>query len=122
MVGFLSSEVTVLWRSRFARQVATLSFGTVAAQALAYFATPLLTRLYTAEQFGQASVFTSVGLILGQIATAKYELAINVAPDEDEALRAFLISLVAALAGAIVLTVTLGLFGGTIAGVLAFGL
>lgn len=118
MMDLLSSEVAALWRSRFARQVAILSVGTVTAQAFGYFSTPLLTRLYTAEQFGQASVFTSIGLILGQVATAKYELAINIAPNEDEALRAFLISLLAALAGALALTVALTLFGGPIAGAL----
>jgi O-antigen/teichoic acid export membrane protein len=118
----LSDEMSVLWRSRFARQVATLSFGTVAAQAVAYFTMPLLTRLYTAEQFGQASVFTSVGLVMSQVATAKYELAINIAPDEDEALRTWLISLVAAMTGAFVLTAAVAFFGAAIAGALGIPL
>src|SRR5262245_62152360 len=111
-MNLLSREIRTVWRSRFARQVATLSFGTVAGNGIAYFTTPLLTRLYTAEQFGQAAVFTSVGLILSQVATGKYELAISVAPNEGVALRTFLISLLVALAWTLVLTVLLVFFCG----------
>ncbi len=122
MVSLLSKEMGVLWRSRFARQVATLSFGSVVANGVAYLTAPLLTRLYTAEQFGQAAVFTNVGLILGQAATTKYELAISVASDEKEAFRIFLISLLAALSGSLVLTLLLVLLGSEIASFLGIQL
>lgn len=71
----------------FARGVAVLSSGTVGAQILLLLAAPILTRLYSPEDFGVLAVFVSVLSILGVIAALRYELAIPVVDDDETALN-----------------------------------
>ena len=70
----------------YRRQVAVLVSGTAAAQALPIAASPILTRLYTPEDFGLLALYGSVAGILMSLSTAQYELAITLpAKDEDAA-------------------------------------
>ncbi len=70
-------------RSEFAKNVATLMTGATLAQAVPIAVSPILTRLYTPEDFGILALFVSVTAIFGVIVSGKYELAILI-PDEDE--------------------------------------
>ncbi len=71
-------------KSEFSRNVLTLMTGTTIAQAIPIAISPILTRIYTPEDFGVLAVFTSITLIFGSIATGRYELAIMLpAKDED---------------------------------------
>lgn len=67
----------------FTRNVLTLFTGTTIAQAIPVLIAPVLTRLYSPKDFGLAALFFSVTSILGVIANGRYELAI-VLPVEDE--------------------------------------
>ena len=67
----------------FTRNVLTLLTGTTIAQAIPVLIAPVLTRLYSPKDFGVAALFFSVTSILGVIANGRYELAI-VLPVEDE--------------------------------------
>lgn len=67
----------------FTRNVLTLLTGTTIAQAIPVLIAPVLTRLYSPKDFGLAALFFSVTSILGVIANGRYELAI-VLPVEDE--------------------------------------
>jgi O-antigen/teichoic acid export membrane protein len=71
----------------FARGVAVLSGGTVGAQLLLLLAAPILTRLYSPEDFGILAVFIAILGILGIIASLRYELAIPIAEDNETALN-----------------------------------
>lgn len=71
----------------FARGVAVLSSGTGGAQLLLLLAAPVLTRLYSPEDFGVLAVFVSILSILGVIASLRYELAIPIAEDDQTALN-----------------------------------
>jgi O-antigen/teichoic acid export membrane protein len=70
--------------STFAANVATMLVGTVLGQAASVLLSPLLTRLYTPDQFGYLSVYTATLMILGVIAALRYELAIPIAASESE--------------------------------------
>lgn len=71
-------------KSEFSRNVLTLMTGTTIAQAIPIAISPILTRIYTPEDFGVLALFTSITLIFGSIATGRYELAIMLpAKDED---------------------------------------
>ncbi len=63
-------------RSIFVRNVLLVSGGTLFAQALLLLASPLLTRLYSAEAFGLLSLFTALVAIGSVLATLRYEMAI----------------------------------------------
>ncbi len=57
--------------------------GTIFSQALPIVITPILTRLYSPSEFGILSIFLSITLILGSIINGRYELAIML-PNENE--------------------------------------
>lgn len=70
-------------KSEFSRNVLTLMTGTTIAQAIPIAITPILTRLYTPEDFGVLALFIAVTAILGAIVNGCYDLAIML-PEEDE--------------------------------------
>jgi O-antigen/teichoic acid export membrane protein len=57
--------------------------GTTIAQAIPIAVTPILTRLYTPEDFGLLGLFVAITVILGAVSSGRYELAIML-PDKDE--------------------------------------
>ena len=72
-----------IFKSDFAKNVLTLSVGTTLAQAIPVAISPILTRLYTPEDFGVLALFMAIVAILGSIVNAKYEMAILL-PKEDK--------------------------------------
>lgn len=70
-------------KSEFARNVATLMTGASIAQAIPIVISPILTRIYTPEDFGILALFVSLTSIFGVIVSGKYELAILI-PEKDE--------------------------------------
>lgn len=69
----------------FLTGVAALMTGTALAQAIPALAAPVLTRLYTPSDFGALALFTSITAVCGVIACARYELAVVLPDDEDDA-------------------------------------
>jgi O-antigen/teichoic acid export membrane protein len=67
------------------RATLMLVAGGAAAQALPLLIGPLLTRLYTPAQFGLYQLFAAVAANLAVVACARYEFALPVARDQDEA-------------------------------------
>lgn len=86
-------------KSEFSRNVLTLMTGTTIAQAIPIAISPILTRMYTPEDFGLLALFMSLVSILGVIVTMRYELAI-VQPVEDQ--DAFSLVLLSAIIAAII--------------------
>jgi O-antigen/teichoic acid export membrane protein len=70
-------------KSEFNRNVLILAGGTAVAQAVPILISPILTRLYTPEDFGALAVFISITSIVGVIVNGRYELAIML-PEKDE--------------------------------------
>lgn len=67
----------------FFRNVTILLTGTVVAQAIGILVSPILTRLYSASEFGIFAVFLASTSILGAVGGARYEMAI-VLPEKDQ--------------------------------------
>ena len=76
----------LLPKSEFSRNVLTLMTGTSVAQAIPVAISPILTRLYSPDQFGVFALFVAVATVLGAIANGRYELAIMLPDDEEDAL------------------------------------
>jgi len=70
-------------KSDFSRNVLTLMTGTTIAQAIPIAISPILTRIYTPEDFGVFALFFALTMIFGSIVNGRYELAI-ILPSEDE--------------------------------------
>lgn len=96
-------------KSDFIRNVATLIFGTSIAQLLPILISPILTRAYTPEEFGVFAMFTTLGTILGTVATGRYELAIMLPKTQRKALSVALLSFILTT---FVCLLSIGLFSG----------
>ena len=83
----------ILPKNPFARGVSVLVGGTVGAQALMVLASPILTRLYTPEDFGLLAVYASILSLFTVIASLRYELAIPLPEEDKEAAHVAVLSL-----------------------------
>ncbi len=76
----------LLPKSEFSRNVLTLMTGTSVAQAIPVAISPILTRLYSPDQFGVFALFVAIATVLGAIANGRYELAVMLPDDDEDAL------------------------------------
>jgi O-antigen/teichoic acid export membrane protein len=74
-------------RSEFSKNLATLLSGTAVAQGLPLVISPILTRLYSPEEFGVLALFMSVSIIFSSISSAKYELAVILPEKREDAIN-----------------------------------
>ena len=76
-------------KSDFSRNVITLMTGTTIAQSIPIATSPILTRIYTPEDFGVFALFISITSILATIANGRYELAIMLPKKDEDAINIF---------------------------------
>jgi len=76
-------------KSEFAKDVLTLMTGTTIAQAIPIAISPILTRIYTPEDFGVFALFFAISAIFGSIVNARYELAIILPKKDEDAINIF---------------------------------
>jgi len=91
---------------RLTRSVAVLAGSTVLGQAVGIAASPLLTRLYSPAEFGAMGVYSSILAITLIVASLRYELAIPLAENDEDAAAIVVLSL-----AAIALTVSIMALG-----------
>lgn len=93
--------------SEFSRNVSSQILGTGIAQLLPFLATPLLTRLYTEEDFALYTSFFALATIFAVAAGAKYPLAIVLPKKKIGAMRLFTLSIYLTVLYAIVVALLL---------------
>lgn len=76
-------------KSEFSKNVLTLMTGTTIAQAIPIAISPILTRIYTPEDFGVFALFIAITTIFGTIANGRYELAIMHPKKDEDAINIF---------------------------------
>ncbi len=84
--------------------------GTTIAQAIPVLVSPILTRLYTPEEFGVFSLFTSIVSVIYVISTGRFEIAIPLPKDELDALSILLMALILLIFICILVTVIIIIF------------
>ncbi|HFQ5220655.1 TPA: lipopolysaccharide biosynthesis protein [Vibrio vulnificus] len=72
-------------KSKFTKDVFTLASGTVVAQLLPLAVMPLLTRIYTPENFGILGYYVAAILIASLVITGRYELALTLPKQKRKA-------------------------------------
>lgn len=72
-----------LKKSQFIRNIATLATGSLFAQVIPILASPVLTRLYTPEDFGLFAIFIAIVSTITPAVCGKYEVAM-VLPSSDK--------------------------------------
>lgn len=104
----------LLPKSRFARGVTVLASGTAAGQAIVVLASPILTRLYTPDDFGVLAVYASFLGIVTVAASLRYQLAIPLPRSDGSAANILALSLICVGVVTAVITLIVALLGGSI--------
>lgn len=81
-------------KSEFLRNILTLFFGTSIAQVIPLLISPILSRMYTPDQFGQLGVLMSVIGLFSIIATFQYESAIMLPKKDKDAFNILTLAVV----------------------------
>ncbi len=97
-------------KSEFSRNVLTLMTGTTIAQAIPIAISPILTRIYTPEDFGVFALFIAVTSIFGSIANGRYELAIMLPKKDEDAINIFALGFIITTFISLILLVLIVLF------------
>lgn len=80
-------------KSEFSRNVVTLMTGSIIAQAIPIAISPILTRIYTPEDFGLLALYMSIASVFATFATGRYELAIMLPKKDGDAVNVLFLSL-----------------------------
>ncbi|MDD3056483.1 MAG: oligosaccharide flippase family protein [Aliarcobacter sp.] len=80
-------------KSEFSKNVLTLMTGTTIAQAIPIAISPILTRIYTPEDFGVFALFVAIVGFIAVIASGRYEQAIMLPKYDKYAINIFVLSL-----------------------------
>lgn len=93
MSGISSGIAALIPSSSFARSVALLTSATAIGQGLIVLAAPVLTRLYSPDNFGALGVYASILGIVSVIASLRYEQAIPLPGDDRVAINILVVAL-----------------------------
>ena len=96
--------------SNFTRNVLTLITGSTIAQCIPIVTTPILTRLYTPEEFGVLALFVAITATLGSVITGRYELAIMLPDNDEDAINVAALALAVTLALSFIIAIPIIIF------------
>lgn len=100
----------VMPNGSFARGVFTLASSAAGAQLISVLASPLLTRLYTPEDFGVLAVFVATLGVLSVMSCLRYELAIPLIKTRSGALNIFILAITVNLLFALIAGICIAIF------------
>jgi len=89
-------------RSTGGRGIAAIMAGTALGQLLAIAASPLISRLYSPDEFGVFSIVNALAMVLGTVMALRYELAIPLPPDDRDARTLVVLSAIVTVATTVV--------------------
>ena len=97
-------------KSHYTKNILTLMTGTTMAQAIPIAIMPVLTRLYTPEEFGVLALFIAITAILGSISNGRYELAIMLPEKDEDAINVAALGLLISVALSLLILIVVFLF------------
>ncbi len=92
-----------LHRSEFTKNIFILVSGGTIAQVIPLLAEPILSRVFTPEEFGVFEIYAALVTILGIIGTARYEMAVILPRTENKAVNVLGLTLVIGAAFSLVI-------------------
>jgi len=98
---------SMLEKSGFLRDALSLSGGTAIAQVIAVAALPLLTRMYTPDEFGVLALYIAVASLLSVFASMKLEQAIMLPKTDREAAGILVALLISSVVFALIILVAI---------------
>ena len=106
-------------KSEFNRNVLTLMTGTTIAQSIPIAISPILTRIYTPEDFGLFALYMSFLMIFGSLVSGKYELAILIPKNDNDAKHIVIFSILLSFIVSVILFIFIFIFNDNIVQVLS---
>jgi lipopolysaccharide exporter len=97
-------------KSEFVRNTAKLTGGTAVAQIIMILASPVLSRIYSPEDFGTFALYNSIVAVLLIISTVRYDMGIMIAQYRKQALGLLFISFILLTTSVIVSWILILLF------------
>jgi len=92
--GSLVGKLRGMLASRpFLKDVSIMLTGSAGGQAVSLLLSPLLTRLYSPQEFGILSVYSAIIAILVVVASLRYELALPLVRDDEDAVNLMMVCL-----------------------------
>jgi len=110
MITYLKPKI----KSEFSRNVLILMTGTVVAQAIPIAISPILTRIYSPEDFGLLALFFAILSIFSVIVNGRYENALMLPKKEEDALHLFVLGIIINTVISIILLVIVIIFNASI--------
>lgn len=107
----LKSYLGAVRRQGFVRSAGILVGGTAAAQALTVLALPLLTRLYTPEDFSLLAVYVAMLTMVSVVACLRLEIAIPIPENDTEAANLLALGVIFATLTALIAAAVAVFFG-----------
>lgn len=104
------SFIEKIKKNTFVINILTLISGTAISQGILFAATPLLSRLFTPDDFGVFSVYAASVSIIASVASWKYELAIMLPEKEKDIQALFVLSMLATFITAVVVFLLILIF------------
>jgi len=99
----------------FTKSVITLMTGAGVAQLIPLLVSPILTRLYTPEEFALYAIFMSLTAILGILVTGRFEMAALITNSDVEAISVSVLAAVLSFSLSIVLLIVISIWAESIA-------
>ena len=81
-------------KNEFSKNTLSLISGSIVSQAIPAALAPILTRIYTPEDYGLFAIYASLTALFTTIATAKYDAAILIPKSDKEAINIMMISVI----------------------------
>ncbi|SHI49757.1 lipopolysaccharide biosynthesis protein [Pseudozobellia thermophila] len=94
----LGEKFRKIIQSEFARNVLTLTSGTAFAQVIPLLLAPILSRIYSPEDFGRLALYLSIVQILGAVSSGRYELAIMLPKEKKNGVQLTLLAIIITMA------------------------
>lgn len=102
--------IKLLKRTEFASNVLTLMTGTAIAQAIPIAISPILTRIYSPNDFGVFGLYLAIVSIIAVAAAGRYELAIMLPKKDEDALNILVLSVIVSFFVCLLLFILILLF------------
>ncbi|GEK91032.1 lipopolysaccharide biosynthesis protein [Alkalibacterium kapii] len=110
---FINYKSKKIKKNKFTKNIIMLTSGSLIAQIINTFSTPLITRLYSPEEYGVLTIYGSI-LAMMSISSLNYEQAIPIADDEDAANNVLFLSFSILFTFVISTTFIIAMFGSSI--------
>ena len=94
MNAIVESVKKRLFSNRFIKSVTILASGTAISHLLIILTTPILTRLYSPEDFGILSLYLSIVYLLASVSSLQYEQAIPLPENDEDAFHLFVLAFI----------------------------